>query len=81
MPDTPPRPGLQYRADGAPRSSAAYAAAKLFGERLGKCYAESHGLETIAVRIGWVWRGGANVPANLPAERWQVFRDPKEVTP
>jgi nucleoside-diphosphate-sugar epimerase len=70
----PPRPGLRYRVDGVPRSSAAYAAAKLFGERLGKCYAESHGLETIAVRVGWVWRGGENVPANLPHERGEWFR-------
>jgi nucleoside-diphosphate-sugar epimerase len=72
--DTPPRPGLRYRFDGVPRSSAAYGSAKLFGERLGKCYAELHGLETIAVRIGWVWRGGENVPANLPAERGEWFR-------
>jgi len=72
--DTPPRPGLQYRIDGLPRSSAPYGAAKLFGERLGKCYAESHGLETIALRIGWVWRGGENVPANLPEERGEWFR-------
>jgi nucleoside-diphosphate-sugar epimerase len=71
---TPPQPGLRYRVDGLPRSSAAYAAAKLFGERLGKCYAESHGLETVAVRIGWVWRGGENVPANLPPERGEWFR-------
>lgn len=72
--DTPPRPGLRYRVDGVPRSSSAYAAAKLMGERLGRCYAESHGLQTIAVRIGWVWRAGANEPANLPAERGEWFR-------
>ncbi len=71
---TPPRPGLRYRVDGVPRSSTAYAAAKLLGERLGKCYAESHGMETIAVRVGWVWRGGENVPANLPPERGEWFR-------
>jgi NAD+ dependent glucose-6-phosphate dehydrogenase len=72
--DTPPRPGLRYTIDGIPRSSAAYAAAKLFGEQLGKCYAESHGIETVAVRIGWVWHGGPNVPANLPTERGEWFR-------
>ena len=72
--DTSPRPGLRYKVDGVPRTSAAYAAAKLFGERLGKCFAESHGLETIALRVGWVWRGGKNVPANLPAERGEWFR-------
>jgi uronate dehydrogenase len=73
-PDTPPRPGLRYRMDGTPRNSFVYGAAKLFGERLGKCYAESHGMETIALRIGWVWRGGANVPENLPPERGEWFR-------
>lgn len=72
--DTPPKPGLRYQIDGVPRSSAAYAAAKLFGERLGKCYAESHGLESIAVRVGWIWRGGENVPANLPPGRGEWFR-------
>ncbi len=71
---TPPLPGLRYRVDGVPRSSAAYAAAKLCGERLGKCFAEAHGLETIAVRVGWIWRGGANDPANLPPERGEWFR-------
>ena len=71
---TPARPGLRYRVDGIPRTSAAYAAAKLFGERLGKCYAESHKMESIAVRVGWVWRGGENVPANLPPERGEWFR-------
>jgi NAD+ dependent glucose-6-phosphate dehydrogenase len=73
-PELPPRPGLRYVVDGQPRNSAAYGAAKLFGERLGKCHAEAHGLEVIAVRIGWVWRGGDNVPANLPRERGEWFR-------
>jgi uronate dehydrogenase len=71
---TPPRPGLKYRVNGVPRSSAIYASAKLFGERMGKCYAESHRLETIALRIGWVWRSGENVPVNLPSERGEWFR-------
>ena len=71
---TAPRPGLRYRADGVPRNSSTYAAAKLFGERLGRCYAESHGMETIAVRIGWVWRAGPNEPQNLPPERGEWFR-------
>ena len=72
--DTPPQPGLRYVVDGQPRTSAAYAAAKLFGERLGKTFAESRGLETIAVRIGWIWRGAANEPRNLPRERGEWFR-------
>jgi uronate dehydrogenase len=73
-PELPPRPGLRYVAAGQQRNSTAYASAKLFGERLGKCYAESHGMEVIAVRIGWVWRGGPNLPENLPAERGPWFR-------
>ncbi len=73
-PDLPPRPGLRYVVDGQPRDSAAYGSAKLFGERLGKCYAKVHGLQVIAVRLGWVWRGGPNVPANLPRERGEWFR-------
>jgi kynurenine formamidase/NAD(P)-dependent dehydrogenase (short-subunit alcohol dehydrogenase family) len=72
--ETPPKPGLKYLVDGTPRRSDAYAAAKLFGERLGRCYAASHGIETIAVRVGWIWRGGANDPSNLPAERGEWFR-------
>ena len=73
-PEMPPRPGLRYVADGHERYSGAYAAAKLFGERLGKCCAESHGMEVIAVRIGWVWRGGQNEASALPAERGAWFR-------
>jgi NAD+ dependent glucose-6-phosphate dehydrogenase len=73
-PDLPPWPGLRYVALGQERYSGAYGAAKLFGERLGKCYAQSHGMEVIGVRIGWVWRGGPNEPAALPAERGAWFR-------
>jgi kynurenine formamidase/nucleoside-diphosphate-sugar epimerase len=72
--DTPPHPGLKYCIDGVPRSSAAYAAAKLFGERLGACYATSQGLQTLAIRFGWIWRGGPNEPSSLPSERGEWFR-------
>lgn len=68
-----PRPGTQYVVDGQARDSTPYASAKLFGERLGKSYAESHGLSVIAVRIGWV-RPGANEPQDIPAERGPWFR-------
>ena len=70
----PPKPGLRYFADGAERFSGAYAATKLLGERVGRQYAISRGLEVIAVRIGWVWRG-VNEPRELPAERGEWFRD------
>lgn len=72
-PELPPRPGTRYVADGQPRDSTAYGAAKLLGERLGACYAVSRGLSVIAVRIGWVWPG-ANRPEDLPVERGSWFR-------
>ena len=71
--EMPPRPGTQYISGGVPRDSSAYAAAKLFGERLGHCYAESRGLSVVAVRIGWVWRGD-NRPQDLPPGREDWFR-------
>jgi NAD+ dependent glucose-6-phosphate dehydrogenase len=69
----PPKPGLRYVADGAERFSGAYATAKLMGERVGQCLALSQGMEVIAVRLGWVWRGN-NLPDELPAERGDWFR-------
>lgn len=69
----PPKPGLRYFADSAERFSGAYAATKLLGERVGRQYAHTHGLEVVAVRLGWVWRG-MNTPGHLPAERGEWFR-------
>src|SRR5579884_3412043 len=66
--DLPPRPGTRYVVDGDTRDSTPYASAKLFGERLGKCYADSHALSVVAVRIGWV-RPGDNRAADVPKER------------
>jgi uronate dehydrogenase len=71
--DLPPLPGTRYERNGVPLNSIAYGAAKLFGERLGKCYADIYGLSVIAVRIGWV-REGDNHPATLPADRDTWFR-------
>ncbi len=70
--DLPPLPGAHYTTEGEPRNSVAYGAAKLFGERLGKCYSEFHGITVIAVRIGWV-RAGDNRAADLPAGRDDWF--------
>jgi len=72
-PDTPPRPGAKYIVAGEKRDSSPYGACKLFGERLGRFYAEVHGLEVIALRIGWV-RPGDNKPEELPVERGPWFR-------
>ena len=71
--DLPPRPGTHYEVDGEPRDSTPYGSAKLFGERLGKCYADSQGLSVIAVRIGWV-RPGDNLSQDVPLERGAWFR-------
>jgi NAD+ dependent glucose-6-phosphate dehydrogenase len=73
-PNLPPRPGMRYTTEGQARDSTAYGTTKLFGERVGRHYAEARGLEVIAVRIGWVWRG-ENTPAGLPADRGAWFRD------
>ena len=72
--DMPPKPGLRYFADGAERFSGAYAATKLLGERVGQHYAATHGIEVIAVRLGWVWRG-FNQPHALPVDRGEWFRN------
>ncbi len=66
-----PKPGLDY---GDGRSSMPYAATKLFGERVGKHFADARGLQVIAVRLGWVWRGD-NTPQGLPTDRSPWFRE------
>jgi hypothetical protein len=71
--DLPPRPGAHYTVRGEARDSTPYGSAKLFGERLGKCFAEAHGLEVIAVRIGWV-QAGANRPQDITPDRDPWFR-------
>lgn len=71
--DIPPKPGTHYITNGEPRNSIAYGSAKLFGERIGKCYADSFGLSTIAVRIGWV-RPGDNLATEIPGDRETWFR-------
>ncbi len=69
----PPRPGTRYVVDGEGRDSTPYGTAKLFGERLGRCFSEAHGLSVIAVRLGWV-RPGDNRAADVPATREAWFR-------
>jgi uronate dehydrogenase len=71
--DLPPRPGTHYVVDGEARDSTPYASTKLFGERLGKCFAESHGLSVLAVRIGWV-RPGENRASDIPPQRGAWFQ-------
>lgn len=71
--DLPPLPGARYVVGGEQRDSTPYGSAKLFGERLGKCFSEAHGLSVIAVRLGWVLPGD-NRPQDVPAEREDWFR-------
>jgi nucleoside-diphosphate-sugar epimerase len=71
--DVPPRPGARYVVRGEARDSTAYGSAKLFGERLGRCFAEAHGLSVVAVRIGWV-QPGENRPEDIEATREEWFR-------
>src|SRR6266852_2335350 len=63
--DLPPKPGTRYVVDGEQRDSTPYGCGKLFGERLGKCFSDIHGLSVIAVRIGWV-KAGANRAQDNP---------------
>src|SRR5262249_20588992 len=76
-----PKPGAKYVVEGEARDSTSYASAKLFGERLGKCYAAARDLEIVAVRIGWV-RPGDNRAQDIPPRReawvrlmWLANRD------
>ncbi len=65
--ELPVRPGAHWTEDGRPRDSIPYAAAKLMGERLGKCYAEIYGMSVIVVRIGVV-APGRNPAAGIAEE-------------
>ena len=69
--DLPQLPGTHYMGrDGLKHNSVAYGGAKLFGERLGKCYADIHGLSVIAVRIGWTKPGDNEPPGQTEHEPW-----------
>jgi nucleoside-diphosphate-sugar epimerase len=46
--------------------SSAYGATKLFGERIGKAFAQTHGISTVALRLGYC-RPGANEPTPASA--------------
>lgn len=74
--DLPPRPGIRFRLGRDWHDSTAYGAAKLFGERLGRCQAERHGLTFVGVRIGWV-QPGANPPPPPPRRSWRPWRYPR----
>jgi nucleoside-diphosphate-sugar epimerase len=69
------KPGTLYVSrTGEECNSTPYGSMKLFGERLGKCYAEAADAVCIAVRIGWVWRIGDNRPEDLPKDALTWFK-------
>lgn len=49
-----PSKSLAMTAQDPPNPDSLYAVSKLFGENLGKLYSEQHGLEFVAMRIGWI---------------------------
>ncbi len=67
--ETDPLPGLRYgnRAD---LDTTPYGAFKLAAERLGKCYAEIHGISFIAVRIGFANRDDNSAENLRTFEAW-----------
>lgn len=48
-----PAKKIQMKLTDQPNPDSLYAVSKLFGESLGKLYSEQHGLEFVALRIGW----------------------------
>jgi uronate dehydrogenase len=71
--DLPPLPGTRYVAEGEERWSWAYGSGKLFGERLGRSLASARGLESVALRLGWI-KPGENRADTIPPERGEWFR-------
>lgn len=71
--DLPVRPGAHWTQDGRSRDSIPYAAAKLLGERLGKCYADIYDMSIIVVRIGVV-ASGRNLATGIAEETDLWFR-------
>lgn len=68
------KPGTLYQSRTGECNSTPYASMKLFGERLGKCYAEAADAVCVAIRIGWVCRMGTNRPEDLPNDAPTWFK-------
>jgi NAD(P)-dependent dehydrogenase (short-subunit alcohol dehydrogenase family) len=60
------------RHDFLPRPVEFYGATKIFGERLGQCYADWYGLSVICLRIGVVWPGD-NSPLGKRYDTQQIW--------
>jgi nucleoside-diphosphate-sugar epimerase len=71
--DLPVLPGTHYyTADLCQCDSTPYAATKLFGERLGKCFSDIYGISFIGIRIGLICQG-SNKAEDLPVREDQWF--------
>ncbi|CAN5306778.1 NAD(P)-dependent oxidoreductase [soil metagenome] len=68
---------MPVRHDSIPKPTDYYAATKLFGERLGKSYAEQYKLSVICLRIGTMWPGDNSPAGKRPysQRRWLSTRD------
>jgi NAD+ dependent glucose-6-phosphate dehydrogenase len=68
-----PRPGTAWQRDGRAETSLSYGLGKLCGEEIAHCFAATHGLEVVCVRVGWV-QAGENRVADMPAQMDQWTR-------
>jgi len=61
------------RLDGAlpPEPTNPYGATRLFGERVGKCFLDQHGIETVAFRIGACGRGESRADHAMTRGDWE----------
>ena len=66
------------RPDEPARPMSLYACTKLFGEALGRYYAEQHGLGVACLRLGWVSPAGSPALAGEPTLR-RVWCDPTDL--
>ena len=62
-----------------PRGDSLYGVSKIFGESLGRFYYDEHGLEFIALRIGWVSEDPGGVDEEILHAMWLSPRDCTEV--
>lgn len=67
--ETPPLPGIN-EGDEPARTTTPYGAFKLVGERLGKTYADIHGISFIGLRIGFIRRHDNPPEDNAQFEPW-----------
>jgi nucleoside-diphosphate-sugar epimerase len=64
---TGPREPVKVGAEDPVRPDSLYGASKVWGEALGRMYAERHGLEVVCLRIGWVTED--DLPPSPTADR------------